>query len=1431
MPVVVAGDLTNLRKEHHKSDVRLSFLVPPILWEARIDDATIVKGETSIDFDTGTGSFFSIIAHTQELWVGSSLNSDDVGRMRIKSISSGDGGVTGTVVVAGHAYPLNDNQYLTFKHDYPLKPRRSFIDRIDPDTEIWYMDDDIAYTDQNDTQRPTVIAGDHRAGFLNPTLVLNVDASNSYPQDSGDSISSYGLTVASTAGTPTVNFSTVTGLGDITFSAAGYYWARYTVLASNGKSQQSLRLYIVHDPDRSAGNYPFIDCEQVTLENEWENGGWMAAVRADDKATLAEIPDHTLCIIWGESYFDGTESQITFLPDNSTTLFAGYVRGDSDAQDWSNGVGEVDLTLSTIEGVLRQMFTFSTSLNATQGGPSKWFHGKADQKPIDIIHNFWRWRTTLYDICDVLWETDNTLLRAFQGMDEGNPYDSANIFLYEEGIRTRVMCDQGGRIHIVPDQQLLIDSQRASLTTIFELSNLPQIADYGGQMVIPRKPEFDVPFVTANGVTWDGSFDAEGKPVGVDICSIAPGGKPLWRGPSPTDKPKQTVTDQNHLNQIAGRYEAKLNNPIQEFRIELHGNYVGVFDCAYGEQYEADLQASQNPRGLSWSNKPLYLRHTMAVYEGLTGFWNVNCSFEPEHSTDDGVTTNCPSFPALGGDIPDIPTDDLIPGALMTGASVNYKLALTDLWTQLTTENVEDLIEDPFWRVRKSSVAPEDAIVIRCGTGYIKRSTDGGQTWSTVTPTTNPPNDAGDSPAPTVGNVTFNELDGSISTQSEFVALVTWQNAASQWRTWLYYTDDDFATNGTWTSIGGGTGDDLGNWKTSSSVDDNYIQSGWAEKGFVHSACRITDDKVVVVFKDISNPYTYAGFARVITIQSDGSLVVGARQGPYNYEANGDKNEIQGAKIWSWDSTHFILIAHELDYAFGDPSGEWALTARLCSVSGNNITFGSPIYLADDADFYPADWNFVKMPGLSNYGIITYSDWWISPSAQDTGFVTVVQATGTVTLSQGSNYTFETRGGAGGAGVDMAGPMMHTTNNGVIYYNTSKDYDGNGTWQIYYRPITVTGYSISVGSRVHTGDGAFAVKVAFLTDTKGVLLAEDSAGLRTRTYSRSGSTYTFESTLKYPTSDTSAPAWGFDIAAISSSQWAVFWDTGANWGIYARVASLTSEYNHAYGTVAFLDESSDPPDYWDLWRMSGAVASSKWLFGSFEETFGDNWLRASVVGLPVGYETKGLGVSIGRGAGARAWITIWDSADGLSLVDMAIPAMTETNRFILGAATEAEMNAKTWIAYPRGVYGVDNACLVFGRMDAPDGLASPEHVISTVDAGSSFQSIENGWSVDHCGALVYGPGGYMYAIRNRPNQAKFYRDEGDNNLQLKITLSFSAPVAPHGMFIDFLFQDAFIASRLADSVMVVKLATPYFTEADLTFNHDNTAGVEAIIRL
>lgn len=82
-------------------------------------DGGLSVGETDITFNSGTGTGFSAITDYQEVWLGVAEDDYSYGKLRIRSISSGDGGVTGTVTVARHGHHLPDGLWLTFKHNYP----------------------------------------------------------------------------------------------------------------------------------------------------------------------------------------------------------------------------------------------------------------------------------------------------------------------------------------------------------------------------------------------------------------------------------------------------------------------------------------------------------------------------------------------------------------------------------------------------------------------------------------------------------------------------------------------------------------------------------------------------------------------------------------------------------------------------------------------------------------------------------------------------------------------------------------------------------------------------------------------------------------------------------------------------------------------------------------------------------------------------------------------------------------------------------------------------------------------------------------------------------------------------------------------------------------------------------------------------------------
>ena len=1445
MPVISAGDLTALRSEYQKTDVRISWLVPPILWQARISDGAIVKGTTSIAFDGGTGSFFSLVEGLQEVWVGSAAGANDTGRLRIKSISSGDAGVTGTLTVAGHSLPLQDDQYLTFLHDYPLKPKYSYIDL----SENYFMDDNVTFTDQHTKPPPVVIAGSHRAGFLvSGTATFNVDASDSYTIASGATVSTYGLSVASTAGTPTVNFNTGTGLGYITFTAPGYYWAKYTVTDSNTKSQASYRLYILHNPDADDPSYPFVDCSAVQLEADWDNGGWTASVKAEDNMSLADIPDHTLCIVWHTPIYNDSVNYVTFLPDNNSAVFVGYVREDSGTQQMAEGFGEVDLTLSTVEGRLRRMFTFSTSLIVSKNAPVEWYEYEEWQTCGTIIHDLFLWRSTILEVADVIGLRDDTLNRMFQAFDEGNIYDNANNFLYSEGIRKRVLCDQGGRIHIASDQQLLVDADRGALTTAMEFVQTDAIADYGAALAIQRRPEFEAPFVTANGIYWDGAtWDAEDRPEATgDYCSIAPGGKPLWEGPDPQDYPKQTVSSQDDLNKICGRYEAKINNPFVEIVLEFHGMYNTVLDIAYGEEYLIDFQSTETPRAIVWSNKPLYCRHVQAVYDGSVGIWEVSASFEPENITTDGVYTECPSFPELGGAIPPVVEPNDLPGALITGASVNFKPATGELWEQRLTQSVEDLVEDPFWRTKTGSLGPSHAIMFRCGVGYIKRTTDAFDTVDVdVTPSTSPPNDSADSPAPTNTTVTYSMGEGSGPTSGEFVFLAKWQNISGVWRSWLAYTDDNGAT-WTWKSLGGTP--TLACQELSGipvELDNGTITdirgATWSLVNDTRQICEIDTDKYVVGYINNSSPYDI--YVQVVNVGT-GTPVLGVKK----LTDLGGQTTAYGFTLCKVDTNKFAI----LDNYYANPQ------IQICVVSGSTITTGT-------ATNWISAREISELVGASNIGSAqsntAYAPTVCAPDAstlhigrvgilvKDTGGATCTRNTGfdgfhfckgTISSTTFTPDTIVCKAeNINDWDTTLDGlPPRYTDHIRMSSSMSLAAYGYMGVGEVYSRLVAYDS-STGIGSTVQFASGGSPTnfRLVRLSDTKAILFfAEENfpdSKLFARVVTVSGTTITLGTNqLIYTYSGVST--YNLRTTEISSTEAAVIFVDNTGCQHMAKVTANTiTNLITAYDTCAYGWPYVSTHDIYgidgddflllrDAATISGTAYDPSVTIGNY----------VAVLACSPGYSgpALALGLSIGRRFGNKVWVTA-NRSDELFLLEYALPALTESNAYSLGAATFAATIVKTWVAYPFVPWGYDDAVYIFGRMNNPQSLGSPAHIIRTTDGGSSFGLIEGSWDTDYCGALKLASSSYLFAIRNTDSGSKLYVDNADNVLVLKLTIPFYAHVVPHGMFLNFYTLDVYTIAWAAKSYMVSKIAPPHISATNLTYNHDTTAGGVSIIQL
>jgi len=311
---VTEGDLNNARDDFHSARYYMSIIKPLTLWEARVTNSA-ARGIYDITFNQGTGLDFTAVAPFQEVWIGTSQGGKEVGVVRIRGISSGDSGVTGTVNVNWQGYAFGPGAYLTFIHNYPLAAKYPWLglDDVLGTNEVFYKDVFTAYTDQNAANKikPVgVIDFSSRAGFIRGgELVYWVDASNSYTMAPGATITSYALTCYPTSGV-TINFNTSTGKGYVivTSLTQEYYWLKFVITDSNGISRTTYRAVFAHNPDPTGDTYPIVDFDIGAYGWDWDNGGVSAKVTFErdlsdilsgDRQAI-DMTDEAFAMIWRE---------------------------------------------------------------------------------------------------------------------------------------------------------------------------------------------------------------------------------------------------------------------------------------------------------------------------------------------------------------------------------------------------------------------------------------------------------------------------------------------------------------------------------------------------------------------------------------------------------------------------------------------------------------------------------------------------------------------------------------------------------------------------------------------------------------------------------------------------------------------------------------------------------------------------------------------------------------------------------------------------------------------------------------------------------------------------------------------------------------------------------------------------------------------------
>lgn len=1389
-----AGNLTTLRKQHHKSEIYGSFLRPEILWSG-VANASFSRGETDLTFVSGSGDWGNVESD-MPVYVGTSPNAKDIGILRVRSKSSGDGGVTGTLTVARNVFTVNAAYYLSVPNDHPLFPKYPLIVG-DPEDADFRKDGDIAYSNQNEFTEPIVVAGPHQANFIDDTLgywEIQSQLPNSYSTMTGTIMHSYTATAIPNTGV-TISIDPGTGAGTIRFSTPGQYWIKYTGMDTLGNVQKTYRFYYAHSTDPTSEHYPNVDFEAATITGDYDQGGWSAQLVFSDNATLADIPDETLGIVWHRPIYDNSEEVITLNPDGVNTLICGYVRQENLTDNLQQGADKATLTLETVQSVLNNHFMFSVSLAAVPGSPNAWFEYDGTLTNGRAVHHLWKWHSNFLQIADVMNLMENTDLRAYAELEDGTLYSMADSLLRDRGIRYHVVSDKSGRVWITPDIQLLTDSERSALDTVFEFDK----EDISGEITIVRKPPDTTPFVKTSGFYWDGSFTFASTeecpnppcPTPEPFCSSAPTTIPSDDGPSVQNYDTQTFRSQAHANEIVGRFYGKANNPYPEVRIPLHGNYSGVLDVAYPLFWVLDINSDDTLRGFSWANKNLIAKNITLVVNTAAGFVRCDAVFEPEVFADPGVAGYCyddiptDSGDDDGGDVGDIP--------IATGASTWWRYLSQPDWEERDTEDCLDLIQDEWWPAKQGSSNPENAILWRSGIGYIKYSTDAGYNWTDVTPATDPPNAAGDSPAPTAGDLTYVMLESNQIYTDEFGVVAKWQNGSGEWRSWIAYTFDD-GTTWDWEPLGG----------TGLELFVNQAAPGWATFVDTTLSEQVDANTMVVIGEDDVSE----AFAQLVGIASDGTPTI---LDTVNFNGYGAINDPRDSVYLP--NHDVAIISTAVDWQQNIVNGRPNL--QVVRNSAGSISFGAQVF-TDSVGVPPAQ--ILVLDDTTPYTVVAiYSQdnfasgttYYIKKYQYDalTDNFTLINTTTSVEAgirianrSQHVAPIYNTSGDMTHAihlGFEfnsdeiktqlvslpiigfVGSPKTLVNTVGTPYSNWANKYAANKQIVNMEENLLVASYCGQSGSDAGIAHVAFEVNTGTGALTVGTPIE--------RTVS------TFSPVVENPT-----------IVKLSSGEILSAYDLDGTQGVFTINVSGTTLIDNADDILISIGSA-----------LSARLMTNNIIFISGGTDFGANYTTLRYGGSGEGY---GLGISLGKDMGETLYATYFDGST-LKCAIYDILTLVLLGTIDLGSATQAQVESKVRAVWPYSPHRDEDTVVIYGAFT--DG--TPQAVTQYSSLGASSSILISGATAGrngYCGSYVESILGDRLAMICGIS-TKLYVNESPRGV-----LPDVVDINPHNLKTTAF--TAFVASGEANSKMVWRAPSPYNTWGNITSNHGTGEGVWAL---
>ena len=556
-----SGELILLRTRPHQTTLYLAVHKPRKIFSASLQTEP-TGGEPVIELDYYNVTFgaFGDVTPDMTLWVSKTGDYlQDSGRLRVRLAADGT-----NLYVAEAGDQLLDfavDDYLTVVEDYRIASKYPRYTPGDPPS--WFMDYEIAYTDQNENFGPQAIMGPAAVQFLDGgSATINYYGDRSKAWTPGSTITGFLWTFLD--GTTDVNEGSVVSPVQFATSMA-YPDGRYTsfrVTDDNGDLHTGRRLVFTFD--RSGADAPYEAMVIGSLAGGWDAGGYRGRIRALNTADPTLFPPGSHIVLFEEAVYDETAGSIG---GNYTyrehIVLEGWIQEDSVIQDDSDGWVEFDVASST--DLMRKMQSYPVALNHTADSPSSWIEVKDLTLDLAAFHIL-RHRSTVLDTVDAYFADSigdvggNTF--AYQDLEAATLYDQIQKNYREAGVGN-VASDWQSSIWM--QQDLQVPATRWG-NELFDLSK----ADRVDQLEIFERNFDPISQFILYGATLDG------EPLGAS----SPGDPFGYEGETEEIPYGLALIDQDEANEWCGNLRAMKNNQYPRVIVRMARAVAGLEEVA-----------------------------------------------------------------------------------------------------------------------------------------------------------------------------------------------------------------------------------------------------------------------------------------------------------------------------------------------------------------------------------------------------------------------------------------------------------------------------------------------------------------------------------------------------------------------------------------------------------------------------------------------------------------------------------------------------------------------------------------------------------------------------------------------------------------------------------------------------------------------------------